>query len=141
MAAPMTYPRGLRQNNPGNLRAFANSVPWLGQTGVDAYGMCIFDTMRHGVRAAARLLIAYQQRHGLRTVRKIISRWAPPNENDTAAYIADVCARMDVAADDPINVMERDTLEALASAIFWHENGALPPAADIMGGVADALAS
>lgn len=112
-------PRGLRNNNPGNLRVIARS-PWLGQVGGDAQGYGVYESMERGARAAAKQLLKYE-RSGLNTVRKIIATWAPASENDTASYVAQVAKALKVPADQPISVNTH--LEALAWAIFKHENG------------------
>lgn len=115
---------GLKNFNPGNLRPGAS--PWLGQTGVDANGFCIFDTAEHGLRALCKNLLAYQDKHGLNTVRGIISRWAPESENDTAAYIAAVDKALGTGPDAAINLHTLSTLAALCVAIVTHENGQQP---------------
>jgi len=47
-------------------------------------------------RAAFRLLRTYRVKYKRTSVRTIIERWAPPNENATQAYIDRVCKEMDV---------------------------------------------
>ncbi len=116
-------PRGERNNNPGNIRA--SGAPWQGQTGVDPAGFAVFDTPAHGMRALARLLQNYQTVHGLDTVRKVISRYAPSSENNTGAYIAAVAADLGVGPDDPVDLGNRGTLGAMVAAIVRHENGRL----------------
>lgn len=74
----------------------------------------------------ARNLIAYQEKHRLRTVQRIVSRWAPGAENDTEAYIVSVCKRTGFGRDQVLDLRDRDTLRALVLAIVWHENGAQP---------------
>ncbi len=61
-------------------------------------------------------------------MRAIISTWAPPNENHTASYVADVAGQLDVDADTVINVTERRA--DLAEAIARHENGYLDSSYD-----------
>jgi hypothetical protein len=118
-------PRGLRNNNPGNLRYIARN-PWNGQVGDDGEGYGVYSSMALGVRAAGRQLLAYQQR-GIDTVREIISTWAPANENDTDAYVRAVASRLHVGTDQRINVAS--LLEPLAEAIFRHEVGVVAFAA------------
>lgn len=80
-------PRGIRNNNPGNIRHGAN---WLGlnTNGQDIdSSFCVFTAPVYGIRALAKVLINYKRIHGLNTVRQIVSRYAPPNENQTTAYI------------------------------------------------------
>ncbi|EPQ8724380.1 hypothetical protein ACUWYJ_003228 [Klebsiella aerogenes] len=117
-------PRGVRNNNPGNLEA-SSSNPWVGQTGSDGR-FAQFETPEHGIRALGRNLLSYQ-RQGIDTVSDIINRWAPPSDNnDTAAYIKSVCAQLGVKADQPLDASNPDTLQALCAAIIKHENGSQP---------------
>ncbi|EPL9386223.1 hypothetical protein NAK94_002510 [Klebsiella aerogenes] len=117
-------PRGVRNNNPGNLEA-SSSNPWVGQTGSDGR-FAKFETPEHGIRALGRNLLSYQ-RQGIDTVSDIINRWAPPSDNnDTAAYIKSVCAQLGVKADQPLDASNPDTLQALCAAIIKHENGSQP---------------
>ncbi|MFJ1363509.1 hypothetical protein [Klebsiella aerogenes] len=117
-------PRGVRNNNPGNLEA-SSSNPWVGQTGSDGR-FAKFETPEHGIRALGRNLISYQ-RQGIDTVSEIINRWAPPSDNnDTAAYIKSVCAQLGVKADQPLDASNPDMLQALCAAIIKHENGSQP---------------
>lgn len=131
-------PRGVRNNNPGNLEA-SSSNPWVGQTGSDGR-FAKFETPEHGIRALGRNLISYQ-RQGIDTVSDIINRWAPPSDNnDTTAYIKAVCAQLGVTADQPLDASNPDTLQALCAAIIKHENGSQPYSADQLStGVSAAL--
>ncbi|MGP7665866.1 hypothetical protein ACTZVH_14155 [Klebsiella pneumoniae] len=131
-------PRGVRNNNPGNLEA-SSSNPWIGQTGSDGR-FAKFETPEHGIRALGRNLISYQ-RQGIDTVGEIINRWAPPSDNnDTAAYIKAVCAQLGVTANQPLDASNPDTLQALCAAIIKHENGTQPYSHDQLStGVSAAL--
>ncbi len=111
-------PKGVRNNNPGNIR-YVVGIPWKGQTGDDGTGYAVFDSAEDGVRALGHQLNTYMNR-GLTTVNAIISTWAPNNENNTAAYIADVAGRLGV---DPNQPLGADSIPALAQAIIIHENG------------------
>ena len=120
-----TPSRGIRNNNPGNLRC--SKDPWQGlaenQTDEEFF---VFKTQIYGIRALARTLIAYQDEHGLRTIGKIINRWAPANENNTAAYIEAVSDETCFAADKPLDMHSYDDLKPLVLAIINHENGQQP---------------
>ncbi len=131
-------PRGVRNNNPGNLEA-SSSNPWIGQTGSDGR-FAKFETPEHGIRALGRNLISYQ-RQGIDTVGEIINRWAPPSDNnDTAAYIKAVSAQLGVTANQPLDASNPDTLQALCAAIIKHENGTQPYSPDQLStGVSAAL--
>lgn len=118
-------PRGIRNNNPGNIRR--NGDPWQGlaETQGDKE-FFTFATPVYGIRALARTLIAYQDRHGLRTIRQIISRWAPPVENDTESYVKAVAADTGLDADQTLDMHGYDHLLPLTRAIIRHENGQQP---------------
>lgn len=118
-------PRGVRNNNPGNIRL---GDKWLGLCTVQDDGaFCQFTTIEYGIRALAHLLrVSYFQRRGLDTVRKIIQRWAPPSENDTYAYILSVAREARLGSEQPLDLNNDDTLAALVAAIIKHENGAQP---------------
>lgn len=115
-------PKGLRNNNPGNLRYVA-SIPWNGQTGDDGTGYAVFDTAEHGVRALGHQLNTYAGR-GLNTVTEIISTYAPSTENNTAAYISAVAGELGLNPDQPFDV--NGLLPQLVAAIIHHENGVQP---------------
>lgn len=117
--------RGIRNNNPGNLRKTKD--PWQGlaetQTDKDFF---VFQNPIYGIRALARTLIRYQDRHGLSTTRQIITRWAPSAENDTAAYIKGVVMATEFGADVELNMHEYAHLKAMTKAIILFENGQQP---------------
>lgn len=127
-------PRGVRNNNPGNIRA--TSDQWVGKVGVDDAGFCVFDTPEHGIRAAARILIRYQSR-GLKTLRQIIRTWAPENENDTDAYLDHVCQFCCASPDNPYTLTPSRLL-TLVNAIIRHENGADPYSPEVVQAGVDA---
>lgn len=82
-------PRGLRNNNPLNIRN--SEYVWRGQCGYDDEGFCIFENRIYGYRAAFRILYTYRKKYHLTTIGEIIERWAPPSENDTRGYVQFVC--------------------------------------------------
>jgi hypothetical protein len=119
--------RGIRNNNPGNVRTGAS---WMGiaeqQTDPD---FVVFKAPVYGLRAIARILTHYRN-EGITTVRGVIDRWAPPAENDTEAYIKDVSARCGVEPDAPIDVLAQ--LHVLIPAIVRHECGEQPYSDDLI---------
>ena len=115
-------PRGIRNRNPGNIEY--NGIQW---DGLAAYTsdtrFCVFETMEYGVRALAKVLLTYQRKHGLSTVRQMIERWAPPSENDTESYVWHVAGVVGVTPDEPMDLASEGFLFRLARAIVDHENG------------------
>lgn len=84
-------PKGIRNNNPTNLEHTPKN-PWQGLDKPPSDGrFCRFTDMAFGIRAAALNLIAYQDRHGLDTIRELVTRWAPHSENNVEAYVQTVC--------------------------------------------------
>lgn len=112
--------RGLRNNNPGNIR---HGASWQGMAAeqLDA-DFVTFTAPEWGIRAIVRILHHYQAL-GITTVTAIISRWAPPNENNTPAYIKSIC---DYAALAPTDVVPDTALPAVIKGIIIHENGSCP---------------
>jgi len=121
--------RGIRNNNPGNIRR--GSSQWQGMSAEQTDKEYIqFDNPVYGIRALAKLLKNYQSRYGLKTIREIINRWAPPSENDTGAYVANVSRIVGVNPDAEINV--NDYITPMVTAIIKHENGEQPYSSEII---------
>lgn len=116
--------RGYRNNNPGNLR---HGSKWQGlaTTQTDT-AFCQFNTMYYGVRAVDKLILNYT-RNGYNTISKIISRYAPSNENNTKAYIAAVSSMVNQPADrvlcEPGEMADIKLLSLVVAAIIAVENG------------------
>ncbi|WGL34739.1 peptidoglycan transglycosylase [Escherichia phage vB_EcoP-R1] len=127
--------RGIRNNNPGNIRVSKDQ--WEGMTGDDG-AFVTFDSPESGVRALGKNLLSYGRR-GYDSIEKIINRWAPPNENDTKAYIDSVVAATGIPATQSLDLSNPDTLSALAQAISFHETGSRYDPEVYQKGVARAL--
>lgn len=114
--------RGLRNNNPGNIRI--NSDRFVGEVrpGTDA-AFKQFRTLAYGYRAMFVILLNYRKLYGLRTIRQMITRWAPPGENHTATYIDIVSALSGIDADEPIHIDNRQQMTAIVAAMSKVENG------------------
>jgi len=115
-------PRGIRNNNPGNLVRTGDA--WQGMSSdqsTDAR-FVVFDAPVWGLRAMARVLRNYLGA-GQTTVREIVARWAPSSENDTGAYMDAVAAALGVGVDDQVAPAQ---LPELMAAIIKHENGMQP---------------
>ena len=117
-----TRSRGIRNNNPGNIR---KGETWLGlsQFQTDA-SFATFVSPEYGIRALARILSNYQSVYGLYTVRDIINRYAPPSENSTTDYVKFVSDYLGVLPTQVINV--HNVMPKLIEAITIQENGSNP---------------
>lgn len=124
----MAEPRGIRCNNPGNIRL--SSEKWQGEIQGDDKAFKTFSDPVYGIRALAKLLLNYERKYGLNTISGLISRWAPPNENDTTAYVKAVAGACGIGAYDPIDVGAY--LPCIVPAIIKHENGKQPYSLDLI---------
>jgi hypothetical protein len=123
MISQKTQARGIRNNNPGNIRH--SNAQWDGMRATQTDSAFVqFTSPVWGVRALAKLLFNYERLYGLNTVRGIISRWAPSNENNTDAYVFVVANALGVQPDGPLNMAEK--MPELVAAIIKHENGSQP---------------
>lgn len=114
--------RGLRNNNPGNLRISKDKWQGLREVQEDK-DFFQFKTIEHGYRALMRTLQNYRKLHNCITIGDFIKRWAPPIENNTNAYIIAVCKDLQVTREYVPDVMDKATLCAFAAAISRVENG------------------
>lgn len=131
-------PKGVRNNNPLNL----GYVP--GQPGLDPvaptdgrFGRYV--TPEDGVSAAVLQLRSYQTRSGLVTPAQMISRWAPPSENDTGTYVRTVAAKSGLQPDQPVDLNNPDQASRLVGAMAQVETGRKLDPSVVQGGVAKAL--
>ncbi|WP_104565832.1 structural protein P5 [Ralstonia mannitolilytica] len=143
-------PRGIRNNNPGNIRWKDNwqgLIPNHQRTDPD---FCQFSEPRYGIRAIACVLLNYRSKTGMPgvggpgidTVREVIARWAPPSENDTESYIASVAKSLAVHPNAHIDLTDPAVMRGMVSAIIRHENGSQPYSAGLIDeGVRLALAT
>lgn len=127
-------PFGLRNNNPGNLRT---GIPWKGIVSVNN-GFCVFENIAWGIRAMATDMRTDIKKKGHNTIITLVNEYAPPNENNTTAYINAVVKFSGIAKDQKI-VADRETLKKLVRAFMNVELGqkysALITDADIYEGI------
>lgn len=118
--APGKMSRGLRNNNPGNIRPVSRN-----QANDGAF--TIYRTPEEGWGALGKQLKAYANA-GLDNVASIISKYAPSSENNTGAYIQSVTANMskrlgsEVGALTRLDLSDPRVLKALMQSITEHEN-------------------
>lgn len=125
-------PRGIRNNNPLNIRI---GNKWKGETPENTDGVFEqFTRMEYGVRAAFILLRRYINRYHLDSVQKIVSRWAPGNENHTEWYIKHVCKHMAILPTTKIAFEDKGTMFDLVDAMAIYECGQSIPLEVIQAG-------
>lgn len=128
----MSTPRGIRNNNPLNIRH--NGDRFLGEVvpGSDR-AFKQFTSMAYGYRAAFVILGSYLSR-GLNTVEKIIRAWAPPTENSTESYIAHVVQRSGVGRNKVLTAESGSEYRKIVAAMCHCENGVPANMADVDAG-------
>lgn len=123
-----SLPRGIRNNNPLNIRR--SSQAWQGkkQNPTDK-DFEQFDTRLHGIRAAFVCIRTYLKQMKsnciVPTITRIIWRWAPPSENNTEAYITAVCRHSNghLFRDKVVVFEDKETLVWLVWCMSFVENG------------------
>lgn len=125
-------PRGLCNNNPGNIRK--NSDVFQGEKTSSDKEFKQFKSMAYGYRAIFKILSNYYRNYKLDTIRKMISRWAPENENNTDAYIKAVSDYAGIPTDDPINVNDREQMIRIVAGMSKVENGREADMSDVIAG-------
>ncbi len=121
----MSLPRGVRNNNPGNIRENQRTdYDWEGEHVADLDSEFEeFKSAVYGIRAMARILKSYARR-GVVYLVDIIYTWAPPSDgNDVRAYLEHVEKLTGIQGNQ--RVTEKDYPKLIA-AIIKHENGINP---------------
>lgn len=106
-------PRGIRNNNPGNLRS------WGDTPRVD--GFARFATPEAGLAAMIKNLQVQQSKHGLNTIAGIIGKWAPSSENETGSYVSSIAKQTGFGAHQPLDLTDKRTVAPLISSMIRHE--------------------
>ncbi|NWC11939.1 hypothetical protein HX776_24435 [Pseudomonas agarici] len=119
-AGDKTLPRGVRNNNPGNLN-FAGQNGATKEEGPNGR-FAKFSTMEEGVGALVKQLRRYEDR-GDDTLRAIINKYAPSSENNTGAYMSTLSKQLGVGYDQKLDQNDTKQLMALVKGIINHENG------------------
>lgn len=125
-------PRGLRNNNPGNIRR--NSDVFQGEVNPSRdKEFKQFKSMAYGYRAVFKILSNYYRNYKLDTIRKMIGRWAPENENNTAGYVSLVCSYSGIGPDDLIS-FDREQMIRIVAGMSRVENGKEADMSDVIAG-------
>ena len=116
-------PRGLRNNNPLNIRRTANLWQGLSKEQNDP-DFFQFESMAWGYRAAFVVLRTYRNRYGINTVERIVRRWAPEKDgNDTEYYIRKVTVLTGLERTQIVDEQDPRTMMNLVAAMSRVENG------------------
>lgn len=115
--------RGMRNNNPGNIRISNNA--WKGKKANNTDGdFEQFDSMAYGYRAMFKLIKTYYNKYGLTTPRQILQKYAPSaDNNDPEQYAQIVSEALGITLDTQLNLNDENQMVGLAQAITMVENG------------------
>ena len=115
--------RGMRNNNPLNIRRVVG-VTWKGEivSPIEDKQFVQFAGLEYGLRAAFCILRTYRNKYHAVCIEDIITRWAPPTENDTHKYISDVCTLTRFGGKERLTENE---WPRLVQAMAFVESGAL----------------
>ena len=114
-------PRGIRNNNPLNIRV---GNKWLGEVAQPTdKDFEQFVSMAYGIRAALIILRRYMTRYHLNTIYDIVSRWAPKVENNVDQYAKFVSEKMDKGVLIPLDYYHREDVVKLVCAMAQYETG------------------
>ena len=140
-AAPFQMPRGIRNNNPMNVKNF--DIPWRGS--IDNPTDETFEQFNNpamGIRAGLRDLMNDHLKDGKKTIRGLIGEFAPESENPTSEYVNFVSNRVGVSPSAEIDFIKPSLLQDFVRATIEFENG-IQPYSDrtIASGIAMAIES
>lgn len=116
-----TKPRGIRNNNPGNLN-------FAGQAGATKEGgengrFAVFESMRDGISALYKQIQLYFSR-GVNTIESVVNKYAPADDNNNVqAYIKQLVGATGKQADEKLSGEDTETVFKLIRGIINHENG------------------
>ena len=114
--------RGLRNNNPGNIRL--GNFRYKGEKAKSSdSAFRQFESVEWGYRAMFVLLHTYATKRGCRTLRAMINRYAPPTENFTEGYLRCVTNTTHLSPDEPISTTDGAVMTAIVAAMSAVENG------------------
>jgi hypothetical protein len=115
----MEYSNEAAVTNPGAPAPVRNNNPGAMMPGGK---LAQYPDMQTGLKALDDNLASYGKQ-GVNTLSGVISKWAPPNENDTQAYIKDVSQRLGISPNQKIDLSNPLVRQSLSTAISLHENG------------------
>lgn len=126
-------PRGYVNRNPGNIRN--NSDLFQGEVRPSRdRAFKQFKTMAYGYRAMFKILSNYHRIYSLKTIKQMIGRWAPRNENNTDAYVHLVSTYAGIEPDAVVDINSQQQMCAIVAGMSKVENGVAADLNDVKAG-------
>jgi hypothetical protein len=116
--------RGVRNNNPLNIRK--TSQTFVGEVESSDNSFERFSSIEYGFRAAFRVLHTYYIRYKCNTISKLITRWAPSNENNTVNYI-NIVSKLSKLDKNKVFTWNEDALVPIVRSMAKVETGVMYP--------------
>jgi len=114
-------PRGIRNNNPGNLN-FAGQAGATKEAGENGR-FAVFSSMKDGIAALYRQIQLYFGR-GVNTIESIVSKYAPAGDNNNVdAYVDQLVKATGKRSNEALSSQDNETVFKLIRGIINHENG------------------
>lgn len=114
-------PRGVRNNNPGNLN-YAGQAGATKESGENGR-FAVFESMRDGISALYKQIQLYFSR-GVNTIESVVNKYAPADDNNNVqAYIKQLVGATGKQADEKLSGEDTETVFKLIRGIINHENG------------------
>jgi hypothetical protein len=136
-AQSASAPRGIRNNNPGNLNYVGQNGAALENHATPRFAR--FNSAFEGFSALGKQIKAYYNGTSkaagyqkLQSVEAIISRFAPASENNTQGYIDKLSKMLGVGRGDSLNIHDPQVLATLMNGITQIENGKNPYAPEMV---------
>lgn len=123
-------PRGIRNNNPGNIKLSGDA--WQGLSSVQPdTTFFTFTEAKWGIRALSVIMRVYRDSYNIYTIEDIIDRYAPPSENETVSYVDFVANETGIPKDQTLTYSATERL-LITMAIIKFENGIQPYSAELI---------
>lgn len=115
-------PQGILNNNLTNIKKNMLSA-WMGEEPNPKSNFCRFVSRKFGYRATFLILHSYINKHGLRTLKDCIERWAPPTENHTYLYLRFVSNKSGYPEMVTVDLSDEDMMCRIVQAMVQMEVG------------------
>ena len=113
--------RGFRNNNPGNIEKHES---WIGLSKKQTdKRFATFTHIEYGIRAMGKILDTYKNKYHITSVKGIVTRWAPKNENNAEKYTQFVKQYIDKRCSSCYAINRKIYI---IQAIIKYENGFQP---------------